>query len=133
MVGAAVWVLSAGLIDRPVLAIAVNLVVAGGLAPAMWLSRDIPVLRWIAAGGAVGLRRRLDRRDHAAVVRLTLAYRGRSAAAGSVGRAEGRREEVAEDRRWDRRRPHLIGQQDRRDARDSGSVQQVLPMPPSQP
>ncbi len=55
LVGSAVWVLSAGLIDRPVLAIAVNVVVAGGLTPAMWLSRDIPVLRWIAAGGAVGL------------------------------------------------------------------------------
>ena len=55
VVGAAVWVLTAGLIDRIVFAILVNLVVAGGLAPAMWLSRDLPVLRWVAAGGVIGL------------------------------------------------------------------------------
>jgi len=55
VVGVAVWVLSAGLADSPVLAIGVNLLVAGGLAPAMWLSRGLPVLRWIALGSAVGV------------------------------------------------------------------------------
>ena len=55
LVGVAVWVLSAGLAARPVLAVGVNLLVAGGLAPAMWLSRGLPVLRWIALGSAVGV------------------------------------------------------------------------------
>ncbi len=55
VVGVAVWVLSAGLANSPVLAIGVNLLVAGGLAPAMWLSRGLPVLRWIALGSAVGV------------------------------------------------------------------------------
>jgi hypothetical protein len=51
----AIWVLSAGLADRPVLAVALNLLVAGGLVPAMWLSRNLPVLRWFALGAAVGV------------------------------------------------------------------------------
>jgi hypothetical protein len=51
----AIWVLSAGLADRPVLAVALNLLVAGGLVPAMWLSRNLPVLRWFAVGAAVGV------------------------------------------------------------------------------
>jgi hypothetical protein len=55
IVGVAVWVLSAGLADRPVVAVAVNLLVAGGLAPAMWLSRELPVLRWIGAGALIGV------------------------------------------------------------------------------
>jgi hypothetical protein len=55
VVGVAVWVLSAGLADRPIVALLVNLLVAGGLAPAMWLSKDLPVLRWIAAGTLVGI------------------------------------------------------------------------------
>jgi len=55
VVGVAVWVLSAGLSDRPVVAIGVNLLVAAGLAPAIWLSRALPVLRWIAAGAAAGI------------------------------------------------------------------------------
>ncbi len=55
VVGVAVWVLSAGLVDRPIVAVLVNVLVAGGLAPAMWLSRDLPVLRWIAAGTLVGI------------------------------------------------------------------------------
>lgn len=55
IVGVAVWVLSAGLADRPVVAVLVNLLVAGGLTPAMWLSRNLPVLRWIAAGAAAGI------------------------------------------------------------------------------
>lgn len=55
VVGVAVWVLSAGLADRPIVAVLVNLLVVGGLAPAMWLSKDLPVLRWIAAGALVGI------------------------------------------------------------------------------
>lgn len=55
LTGVAVWVLSAGLADRPVLAVVLNLLVAGGLAPAMWLSRKLPVLRWFAGGAAVGV------------------------------------------------------------------------------
>jgi hypothetical protein len=55
VVGVAVWVLAAGLSDRPVVAVLVNLLVAGGLAPAIWLSRGLPVLRWIGAGAAAGI------------------------------------------------------------------------------
>lgn len=55
LVAVAIWVLSAGLSDRPVVAVLVNLLVAGGLTPAMWLSRNLPVLRWIAAGAAAGI------------------------------------------------------------------------------
>jgi hypothetical protein len=55
VVGVAVWVLAAGLADRPVVAVLVNLLVAGGLAPAIWLSRGLPVLRWIGAGAAAGI------------------------------------------------------------------------------
>jgi Protein of unknown function (DUF2537) len=55
VVGVAVWVLSAGLADRPIVAVLVNLLVAGGLAPAIWLSRELPVLRWIAAGATIGV------------------------------------------------------------------------------
>ncbi len=55
IVGVAVWVLSAGLADRPVIAVLVNLLVAAGLAPAIWLSRGLPVLSWVAAGAAAGI------------------------------------------------------------------------------
>ncbi|WP_420121963.1 DUF2537 domain-containing protein [Nakamurella sp.] len=55
LAGVAIWVLSAGLADRPLLAVVLNLLVAGGLVPAMWLSRNLPVLRWFAAGSAVGV------------------------------------------------------------------------------
>lgn len=55
LAGVAIWVLSAGLAEQPLLAVVLNLLVAGGLAPAMWLSRNLPVLRWFAAGAAVGV------------------------------------------------------------------------------
>lgn len=55
VVASAVYVLSSGLSDRPLLAIGVNLVVAGGLGPALWLSRGLPVLRWIAGGAVIGV------------------------------------------------------------------------------
>ncbi len=55
LVASAVYVLSSGLSDRPVVAIAVNLLVAAGLGPALWLSRGLPVLRWISAGAVAGV------------------------------------------------------------------------------
>ncbi len=55
LVASAVYVLSSGLSDRPIVAIAVNLLVAGGLGPALWLSRGLPVLRWIAGGSVAGV------------------------------------------------------------------------------
>jgi hypothetical protein len=55
VVGLAVLVLSRGLSDMLWLAIAANVLVAAGLAPALWLSRHLPVLRWISAGAAVGV------------------------------------------------------------------------------
>lgn len=55
IVASAVYVLSAGLSDRPVIAIIVNLVVAAGITPAVWLARGIPVLRWVALGAVLGV------------------------------------------------------------------------------
>lgn len=55
IVAVAIWVLSAGLADRPIVAVLVNVVVASGLAPAMWLSRGLPVLRWIGGGALAGI------------------------------------------------------------------------------
>lgn len=48
-------VLTQGLADRPWLAILINLVVALGLAPALWLARDLPVLRFVVYGLGLGL------------------------------------------------------------------------------
>lgn len=55
LVGSAVYVLCDGLADRPIVAIGVNVLVAGGLGPALWLSRSLPVLRWIAGGAVLGV------------------------------------------------------------------------------
>lgn len=55
LVGSAVFVLCDGLADRPIVAIGVNVLVAGGLGPALWLSRSLPVLRWIAGGAVLGV------------------------------------------------------------------------------
>ncbi len=55
LVATAVYVLSSGLADRPLIAVAVNVVVAAGLGPALWLSRSLPVLRWIAGGAVLGV------------------------------------------------------------------------------
>jgi hypothetical protein len=55
LVAVALLVLTSGLSDTPWLAILVNLVIAAGMAPALWLSRGLPVLRFLAGGGAVGL------------------------------------------------------------------------------
>ena len=52
----AVVVLSLGLIRvHPMLAVALNLVAAGGLAPTLWGWRHTPVLRWLVLGGGVGV------------------------------------------------------------------------------
>ncbi|WP_197378602.1 DUF2537 domain-containing protein [Mycolicibacterium mengxianglii] len=54
--GAAVVVLSMGLIRvHPLLAVGLNLVAVGGLAPTVWDWRDKPVVRWFALGFAVGV------------------------------------------------------------------------------
>ena len=55
VVGLAVLVLSKGLASLPWLAVSANVLVALGLAPALWLSRHLPVLRWISAGAAAGV------------------------------------------------------------------------------
>lgn len=55
VVGCAVLVLSLGLGDTPWLAVAANVVVAVGLAPALWLCRSLPVLRFVAGGAAAGV------------------------------------------------------------------------------
>jgi Protein of unknown function (DUF2537) len=53
---AAVVVLSLGLIRvHPLLAIGLNLVAVGGLAPTVWGWRSVLVLRWITLGLGVGV------------------------------------------------------------------------------
>ena len=52
----AVVVLSLGLIRvHPMLAVGLNLVAAGGLAPTLWGWRHTPVLRWLVLGAGVGV------------------------------------------------------------------------------
>jgi len=52
----AVLVLSMGLIRvHPLLAVGLNVVAAGGLAPTLWGWRRRPVLRWLVLGGGVGV------------------------------------------------------------------------------
>jgi hypothetical protein len=52
----AILVLSMGLIRvHPLLAVGLNVVAAGGLAPTLWGWRRTPVLRWLVLGGAVGV------------------------------------------------------------------------------
>jgi hypothetical protein len=52
----AVVVLSLGLIRvHPMLAVGLNLVAAGGLAPTLWGWRRTPVLRWLVLGAGVGV------------------------------------------------------------------------------
>jgi Protein of unknown function (DUF2537) len=52
----AVAVLSLGLIRlHPMLAVGLNVVAAGGLAPTLWGWRHTPVLRWLVLGAAVGV------------------------------------------------------------------------------
>jgi len=52
----AVVVLSLGLIRvHPMLAVGLNVVAAGGLAPTLWGWRHTPVLRWVVLGAGVGV------------------------------------------------------------------------------
>ena len=54
--GAAITVLSLGLIRvHPLLAVGLNVVAVGGLAPTLWGWRHTPVLRWFVLGAAVGV------------------------------------------------------------------------------
>ncbi len=51
VVGTAIVVLSLGLTRvHPILAVALNAVAVGGLAPTVWEHRRTPVLRWFAFG-----------------------------------------------------------------------------------
>jgi hypothetical protein len=53
---AAVVVLSLGLIRVHVLlAVGLNIVAVGGLAPTLWAWRQTPVLRWFVLGAGVGV------------------------------------------------------------------------------
>lgn len=54
--GTAIAVLSLGLIRvHPAVAVALNLIAAGGLAPTVWGWRRTPVLRWLALGAGLGV------------------------------------------------------------------------------
>ncbi|GAB7142965.1 DUF2537 domain-containing protein [Mycobacterium riyadhense] len=54
--GTAVVVLSLGLVRvHPLLAVGLNVVAAGGLAPTLWGWRRTPVLRWFVLGSGVGV------------------------------------------------------------------------------
>ena len=54
--GIAVVVLSLGLIRvHPLLAVGLNLIAAGGLAPTLWGYRRTAVLRWLVLGAGVGV------------------------------------------------------------------------------
>ncbi|MGH3959494.1 DUF2537 domain-containing protein [Mycobacterium sp.] len=53
---AAIVVLSLGLTRvHPLLAVGLNIVAAGGLAPTLWGWRHTPVLRWFVLGAGVGV------------------------------------------------------------------------------
>jgi hypothetical protein len=53
---AAIIVLSLGLTRvHPLLAVALNLIAVGGLAPTVWGSRSRPVYRWFVLGSGVGV------------------------------------------------------------------------------
>jgi hypothetical protein len=53
---AAVTVLSLGVARvHPLLAVGLNVIAVGGLAPTLWGWRAVPVLRWFVLGGGVGV------------------------------------------------------------------------------
>jgi Protein of unknown function (DUF2537) len=53
---AAVVVFSLGVARvHPLLAVGLNVVAVGGLAPTLWGWRTVPVLRWFVLGGGVGV------------------------------------------------------------------------------
>lgn len=54
--GTAIAVLSLGLMRvHPAVAVALNLIAVGGLAPTVWGWRRTPVLRWLALGAGLGV------------------------------------------------------------------------------
>ena len=54
--GAAIVILSAGLVRvHPLLAVGLNIVAVGGLAPTAWGWRARPVVRWFVLGAGVGV------------------------------------------------------------------------------
>ncbi|CRZ18739.1 DUF2537 domain-containing protein [Mycolicibacterium neworleansense] len=56
VLGAAIVVLGVGLLRvHPLLAIGLNMVAVGGLAPTVWGWRHRPVWRWFVLGSAVGV------------------------------------------------------------------------------
>ncbi|MDT5091819.1 MAG: hypothetical protein QOH60_1182 [Mycobacterium sp.] len=56
VVALAITVLSLGVARvHPLLAVGLNLVAVGGLAPTLWGWRTVPVLRWFVLGSAVGV------------------------------------------------------------------------------
>ncbi len=56
VLGAAIVVLGMGLIRvHPLLAIGLNMVAVGGLAPTVWSWRTKPVWRWFVLGAGVGV------------------------------------------------------------------------------
>ncbi|MGU3500742.1 DUF2537 domain-containing protein [Mycobacterium sp. C31M] len=56
VVGALIVVLGLGLIRiHPLLAVGLNLVAVGGLAPTVWGWRRVPVRRWFVLGSGVGV------------------------------------------------------------------------------
>ncbi len=56
VVGVALVVLSLGLVRiHPLLAVGLNLVAVGGLAPTVWGWRRLPVWRWFVLGSGVGV------------------------------------------------------------------------------
>ncbi len=56
VIATAIVVLSIGLARvHPLLAVGLNLVAVGGLAPTLWGWRRVPVWRWFVLGSAVGV------------------------------------------------------------------------------
>ncbi len=56
VIAAAIIVLTIGLIRvHPLLAVGLNLVAVGGLAPTVWGWRKVPVWRWFVLGSGVGV------------------------------------------------------------------------------
>ena len=56
IIGAGIVVLSLGMIRvHPLVAVVLNLIAVGGLAPTLWGWRRVPVRRWFVLGAAVGV------------------------------------------------------------------------------
>lgn len=56
LVAGAIVVLSMGLVRvHPLLAVTLNLIAVGGLAPTVWAWRQRPVWRWFVLGSGVGV------------------------------------------------------------------------------